>query len=108
MVNIITSKTRRARRWYKGSNTSTVQRAIADAVREGGATRQTLEREVLRHAAGSVNAKTYGEVMEAGMRAIAEHHMKQAPGVTVTHRPDQPLTPDKGATGKPAEEATDG
>jgi hypothetical protein len=83
--NIITSKTRAARKWYRGSNMRNVEEAAHEAALKPHATRKQIEHEIRRVAVG-VPAKRYGEALERGMRQLVKDHLTPPEGVTIKDR----------------------
>lgn len=83
MVNIITSKTRRASRWHRGSSGSTIESAVEEAANRPGATRQSVEREVWKHASGAGNQTDFAKKFETGIEAVKKHYLKPKPGVSI-------------------------
>jgi hypothetical protein len=82
--------------WRRGGTTESARAIARQAAAEPGATRQSIEREVLRQAVGSGNQQKFAEIMQAGLIEGYEAHNKQPEGVTVKPINGEKPKPDEG------------
>jgi hypothetical protein len=83
-------------KWRRGSTTEEARRIARQAAAEPGATRQSIEREVLRAAVGAGSQAKFAEIMQAGLVEGHEAHTKQPEGVTVRPINGEKPKPDEG------------
>ena len=82
----IPSKKRGSHKYYHGSTKTDVAEDVAANAKRPGVRRADLERIAWKHAAGQPSQTKFAEVLQTGMEAVRDNHLKLPDGVSIVPR----------------------